>query len=341
MNMNLGSEVLGEAMGYGDKLPEPAPAPAAEQPAPEPAPEAPAPEAAQPAPEPEPAPAPAPDPDQFPEFAPTPEATPAPAAEQPEPEPEPKPALTPEEAHELKIKQYASYFLGYQAGLQLSSYEEGPVEADDLDMEIFMSALKDGLKNELSSEVDTYELKQSIEEFGKKLSTRTLTLSEKNKIISDEFFRKNGAEEGVITTASGLQYKVITAGKGKTYNPERDGEESNVIIECTGKLLNGKEFSQTNEAMQTPINGLIDGLSEALTLMPEGSEWEVYIPSELAFGNHAPVGIEPGAAVIYRVKLIELLPQNTNEVDDLMLDLTPEMKKHIEDAGLQTKTETP
>ena len=217
--------------------------------------------------------------------------------------------------------------------MQLSGYEEGPIKADDIDTEVFVKALLDGLINHLDSEMEEQNMQEIIIEFGKKISARNKELSLSNREISNAFFKENANKEGIVTTPSGLQYKVLTPSNGRHFDAKVDGIETEACITYEGRMLNGAVFDQSDDPINIALNGVIPGLSEALQLMPEGAEWEIYIPSELAYGEHGPGTVEASAAVIFRVKLHYFIPHRSSNGSPI--EFTPEMLQQLEDAGLR------
>ena len=129
--------------------------------------------------------------------------------------------------------------------------------------------------------------------------------NEANRKAGEQFLAENKAKEGVITTASGLQYKILTQGKGAI--PKADDE---VIVKYEGKLLDGTVFdSSYKRAEQTNkfrANQLIKGWTEALTMMPVGSKWQLFIPQELAYGSRDMGEIKPYSALIFTLELIDI-----------------------------------
>ena len=112
-----------------------------------------------------------------------------------------------------------------------------------------------------------------------------------NKAAGEKFLAENKAKEGVKTTESGLQYKVITEGKGN----------------YKGTLIDGTEFDSSykrNEPATFRANQVIKGWTEALTMMPVGSKWELYIPQELAYGSRESGQIKPFSTLIFEVELV-------------------------------------
>lgn len=127
----------------------------------------------------------------------------------------------------------------------------------------------------------------------------------KNQAEGKLFMEENAKKEGVISTASGLQYKVLRSGSGKKVSPS-----STVKAHYTGMFLNGDEFDSSynyGEPMEFQVDMVIDGWSEGLALMREGDIFELYIPDSLAYGEMGYSIIEPGAYLIFRVELLEVV----------------------------------
>ncbi|MGL5958411.1 MAG: FKBP-type peptidyl-prolyl cis-trans isomerase [Phocaeicola sp.] len=125
-----------------------------------------------------------------------------------------------------------------------------------------------------------------------------------NKTAGAKFLEENATKEGVVTTASGLQYKVIKTGKGAV--PTAD---SKVKVNYRGTLLDGTEFDSSynrNEPTSFRANQVIKGWTEALTMMPVGSKWELYIPQDLAYGAREINQIKPFSTLIFEVELLAI-----------------------------------
>ena len=127
-----------------------------------------------------------------------------------------------------------------------------------------------------------------------------------NKAAGEAFLAENAKKEGVVTTESGLQYKVIKEGKG-----EVPTATSTVKVNYKGTLIDGTEFDSSykrNEPTTFRANQVIKGWTEALTMMPVGSKWELYIPQELAYGARDTGGqIKPFSTLIFEVELLEVV----------------------------------
>ena len=122
---------------------------------------------------------------------------------------------------------------------------------------------------------------------------------------AEKFLMENKAKEGVKTLPSGLQYKVIKDGDGKT--PKLS---DTVVTHYRGTLLDGKEFDSSykrNEPAEFPVSGVIKGWTEALQLMKEGSKWTLYVPAKLAYGERGyPPVIGPNETLVFEIELLKV-----------------------------------
>jgi FKBP-type peptidyl-prolyl cis-trans isomerase FklB len=146
------------------------------------------------------------------------------------------------------------------------------------------------------------------QEMKQKQVTQIKELSEKNKQQGEAFLAENKKKDAVITLPSGLQYKVIKKGTGKT--PKAT---DTVTVNYMGSLINGTEFDSSYRRGQPAsfkVNGVISGWTEALQLMQEGAKWQLFIPSDLAYGERgAGRDIGPYSALIFEVELISIEDQ--------------------------------
>ncbi len=125
-----------------------------------------------------------------------------------------------------------------------------------------------------------------------------------NKKAGEDFLAENKGKEGVVTTPSGLQYKVLVEGKG-----EIPADTCKVKVNYKGTLIDGTEFDSSfkrNEPATFRANQVIKGWTEALTLMPVGSKWELYIPQELAYGTRDTGTIKPFSTLVFEVELLSI-----------------------------------
>lgn len=195
--------------------------------------------------------------------------------------------------------------VAYGMGLSLGSrLKQEPME---IDADAFNLGIAHALKGE-EPLMTQEEIAQTLQEFQQKQIAKRQEemqqMAEKNKAEGEAFLAENANKEGVVTTESGLQYKVLTAGEGKT-----PSAEDIVEVHYKGTLLDGTEFDSSykrNSTVKFPVQGVIPGWTEALQLMPVGSKWELYIPSDLAYGPGGTGGgpIGPNATLIFEVELI-------------------------------------
>lgn len=147
--------------------------------------------------------------------------------------------------------------------------------------------------------------KQELEQLEAKLKVNAA----KNKKTSEAFLSKNKSQKGVKVTKSGLQYKIIKSGSGKS---PTDGEY--VVVEYTGKLVNGTVFDSTKshgEPASFPVNSVIDGWKEALKMMKIGAEWNIVVPYNLAYGENGQGTIGPNETLQFNVKLLKIQKNDT------------------------------
>ncbi len=204
---------------------------------------------------------------------------------------------------ELKNKEdKLSYALGLNIG---NSFKQQSIE---IKPDIFLKGIKDafaGGKQLLSDDEVRETMVVLNKELAEKKAEAMKKLAEKNKEDAVTFFAENKKKEGVKTLASGLQYKIITEGKGKS--PKAT---DTVTVHYRGTLIDGKEFDSSyrrGEPATFPVNGVISGWTEALQLMKAGSKWQLFLPSNLAYGEKGAGNlIGPNAALIFEVELISV-----------------------------------
>ena len=118
---------------------------------------------------------------------------------------------------------------------------------------------------------------------------------------NEEFLANNKSKEGIQTTASGLQYKIITKGTGAL-----PADTSRVKVNYKGTMIDGTEFDSSKEPITLAVNRVIQGWTEALKMMPVGSKWELYIPQELGYGAQEAGKIKPFSTLIFEVELVDI-----------------------------------
>ena len=198
--------------------------------------------------------------------------------------------------------------VGYSLGFMMA---EGNKEAiKDLNLDTFEKGFRDGyegndaaLTQEQMQKVLTDYQKEQEEKFAKEMQAK----AEENKTKGEAFLAENAKKEGVQETESGLQYKVLKEGTGKS------PKATDVVkVNYEGKLLDGTVFDSSyerGEPIEFPLNQVIAGWTEGLQLMKEGGKYEFYIPADIAYGEAGNQGIEPNSTLIFTVELLEVQPK--------------------------------
>jgi FKBP-type peptidyl-prolyl cis-trans isomerase FklB len=209
-----------------------------------------------------------------------------------------------QEAPALKTDQdKLSYALGMDLGKQLKQKNVS------IDPAVFERGLADALAGSKLLLTDE-ESRKIVTALQTEMQRRELAAlaeqAEKNKNAGDTFLAANKSKEGVVTLPSGLQYKILKAGTGR--KPTLD---DTVVCHYRGTLIDGTEFDSSygrNEPATFPVKGVIKGWTEALQLMPVGSKWQLFIPSDLAYGSRGAGGgrIPPNAALVFEVELVSI-----------------------------------
>ena len=199
-----------------------------------------------------------------------------------------------------------SYSLGYQFGENIKAQKAG------IDLEAYFAGLRDAMGNGPGRLTET-EVRNAVASFRSRLSEgpgKTAPAASagdirKNMEAGKAFLAENAGKPGVVTTQSGLQYRILAEGAGP--NPKRD---SIVTVRYRGALLDGTEFENTldrAEPLSFRVEGVMPGWTEALLLMKAGSRWQVAIPAELAYGERgAPPRIPPGSALVFEIELVSI-----------------------------------
>jgi FKBP-type peptidyl-prolyl cis-trans isomerase FklB len=201
-------------------------------------------------------------------------------------------------AQELKSqKEKLSYIVGMDIGKNLRT------QLIDVDPAILTRGIKDGLSGNKSVLTDQ-EVRDTLTAFQKDMIAKRQVLAEKNRKEGEAFLVENKKKKNVTTLPSGLQYKVIKAGTGKKPKPT-----DTVTVNYRGTLIDGTEFDSSyrrGQPITFPLNGVIPGWTEALGLMQEGAKWQIFVPSNLAYGEKGSDQIGPNATLIFEVELISV-----------------------------------
>lgn len=182
--------------------------------------------------------------------------------------------------------------VGYSLGFMMAEGNKDAVK--DLNLDTFEKGFRDGYEGKKSA-LTPEQMQQVLIDYQK---------AQEDKIKNDgvKFLADNAKKKDVKTTASGLQYKVVTPGAGKS------PKATDVVeVNYEGKLIDGTVFDSSyerGEPIEFPLNQVIPGWTEGLQLMKEGGKYEFYIPSELAYGELGNQGIDPNSTLIFTVELL-------------------------------------
>ena len=200
-------------------------------------------------------------------------------------------------------KDKVSYMLGMTYGKQLKQNDV------DLDFDSFLKGLKDagtGAKTLLTEEQARTIYMEFSQELRTKSQEKQKVEGEKNKKAGDLFLADNKKKEGVLATASGLQYKIETKGTGKVPNAG-----DTVVCHYRGTLTDGTEFDSSykrGQPAEFSVQGVIKGWTEALQMMPVGSKWKLFIPAELAYGERGRPNIPANSTLLFDIELVDIKP---------------------------------
>jgi FKBP-type peptidyl-prolyl cis-trans isomerase len=199
-------------------------------------------------------------------------------------------------------KEKLSYAIGMNIGQGMKH------DGLEIDPAILTRALKDalsGAKPAMTEEEAKTVMNSFRAEMMKKQQNQAQKLAETNKATGEKFLAENKAKAGVVTLPSGLQYKIIKEGTG----PKPTATDT-VVTNYRGTLIDGTEFDSSykrGEPASFPVNRVIKGWTEALQLMPVGSKWQLFVPSNLAYGERSPGGeIGPNSTLIFDVELLSI-----------------------------------
>lgn len=220
-------------------------------------------------------------------------ATPPPGAETP-------PAASPFQNDEETL----SYIIGFSMAQNLQQQLQR--DGIEVNADILTQAIRDAISG-AEPRMNPESMQAFMMQFQRTMMARRQEQATKNLEAGKAFLDENAKKEGVKTLPSGLQYKVIKEGTGAS--PKAT---DTVQVNYEGRLIDGTVFDASSkhgdEPAQFPVNGVIPGWTEALQLMKEGAQWEVYIPAALAYGPRSMGEIPPNSTLIFNVELVKVLP---------------------------------
>jgi FKBP-type peptidyl-prolyl cis-trans isomerase FklB len=198
-------------------------------------------------------------------------------------------------------KEKQSYAIGMNIGKSI--HRDGV----DVDPNILLRGMKDALaggKTVLTDDEAKAVMTNLQAEMRKQQAEKAQQAGDANKKAGDAFLAANKTKEGVVTLPSGLQYKILTQGTG----PKPTATDT-VVCNYKGTLLDNTEFDSSysrNQPLTIPVGGVIKGWTEALQMMPVGSKWQLFIPSDLAYGPSAKGPIGANSTLIFEVELLSI-----------------------------------
>jgi FKBP-type peptidyl-prolyl cis-trans isomerase FklB len=201
-------------------------------------------------------------------------------------------------------KDKVSYSIGLDIGTTFKKQNM------DINADMLMAGVRDALSGNKPAMTEE-QMKETLTAFSKSMMEKQAAQAKeaagKNTEIGEKFLAENKTKEGVKTTASGLQYKVITEGKG-----ESPKATDTVVTHYKGTLINGTEFDSSykrGEPASFPVNRVIKGWTEALQMMKPGAKYQLFVPASLAYGERGAGGdIGPNETLIFEVELLEVKP---------------------------------
>lgn len=196
-----------------------------------------------------------------------------------------------------------SYAIGLNIGMNFKK------QNIDVNSDMITAGVKDGISGKPQMTMD--QIREVMMNFEKDMQTKQAEAGKKNEADAEKFLADNKKKDGVKTTASGLQYKVMKEGNGA-----QPKDSDNVTVNYRGTLMDGTEFDSSYKRGQPasfPVAGVIKGWTEALKLMKVGSKYQLFIPPSLAYGDHAPSPqIPPNSLLIFEVELMNVQPSTTS-----------------------------
>jgi FKBP-type peptidyl-prolyl cis-trans isomerase FklB len=190
-----------------------------------------------------------------------------------------------------------SYAIGLNIGMNFKRQNV------DVNPDVVMSGIKDGVAGRPQMTMD--QIRDTMVAFEKDMQAKQADAGKKNEADANKFLADNKSKDGVKTTSSGLQYKVLKDGSG-----EQPKSTDTVTVNYRGTLIDGTEFDSSykrGEPATFPVSGVIKGWTEALQLMKVGSKYQLFIPPSLAYGSQSPgAAIPPNSLLIFEVELMKV-----------------------------------
>lgn len=215
------------------------------------------------------------------------------------------PALDPAE-----VKSSSSYALGFRAGSEFGQqFSRFGLTVADIEGASFLKGFLSAFEGK-PPEIAEDKIQAAMQAFGDKLQAREKQVGESNLASGKKFLEDNGKRKEVTTTTSGLQYEVIAKGGDQKYVAPKEGEqgEKQFQVRYKGTLIDGKQFDASPEGQTVPMTlQVVPGFKEALTSMPVGAKWKLFLPSELAYGaERRSADIGPNSVLVFELELVAI-----------------------------------
>lgn len=212
------------------------------------------------------------------------------------------------------FKEKVSYSIGASLGTYINQMQKTQTDLiGELSNDYIVAGFVDSLNDKTA--LESTDIEATLREFDKKVQTALEDKIKKeaaaNLEAGKKFLEENSKKDGVVTTASGLQYKVITKGKGDAPKPG-----DTISVKYKGTTIDGKVFDEQKEAVDFPLSNMIPGWVEGMQLMSSGAHYEFYIPADLGYGE-AGAGdvIKPNSVLVFDVELVGVKQPDANSAD--------------------------
>jgi len=208
------------------------------------------------------------------------------------------------------VRENASYLLGYRSGSEFGQqFAQYGLTSADLNPETFAKAFFKGMDGE-EPDADPALMQAAMQALGALIQQREEKVAADNLAAGAAFLAENAKRDGVTTTTSGLQYEVLEKGGEETYKAPagEDAPQKQFLVHYKGTTIDGDEFDASEDGQPVTMTlGVIDGFREALTTMPVGSKWKLFIPSELGYGERRVSNkIGPNTTLIFELELVSI-----------------------------------
>jgi FKBP-type peptidyl-prolyl cis-trans isomerase FklB len=214
------------------------------------------------------------------------------------------PLVRAEDASVLKDeKDKVSYSIGMSLGTQ---WKRNGLEMDQVSFDNLIRGIKESMAG-TNTLLNEQQMQETLRTFSQQMQAKAMEKrrleAEKNKKDGEAYLTENKTKPGVVTLPSGLQYKVLAEGGG-----DSPKSTDTVSVKYRGTLIDGTEFDSTAKRGDQPatfgVTGVIKGWTEALQLMKPGAKWQLFIPSDLAYGDNGRPNIPPGATLLFDIELL-------------------------------------